>query len=229
MHDRADHHAKANEGNDLDTPDEPQRTHHRVGPRVTEQSEADRQQDNEREREQPVVADRLHPALGWLEGDHLVPPHLEEVIQSGSHPAPLDAVQHPCDVTLRGVLLGRHGVPHEVIALSHREGVVYAIVSEHPSLKDMPRRQHRELPDDRVLSLGVEQCAVRAVVGHDEQPGHREHHHDLDRQDEQRIRDEDQERRHTHVEREVAGEVTEAPPRRVAVGLVRNDVNDRLE
>ena len=92
-------------------------------------------------------------------------------------------------------------MPDEVVALAHGEGVVNPVVAEYPGLKDVPRGQHCEASDNRVLALGVKERAVRGVVGDDEEPGHRKNRKNLNRYVDQRVGDEDEKNDHAHVDR----------------------------
>ena len=129
----------------------------------------------------------------------------------------------------RGVLLGRERVPHEVVSLAHREGVVHSVVTEHPGLVDVRGRQHREMTDDGVRALGGEEGAVRAVVGDDEECGHGEDAEDVERHVGPRIGDQHQTGHGEQIDRDVTREVGHALPGGVLVRRVGDDVDDRLE
>ena len=103
------------------------------------------------------------------------------------------------------------------------------VMAEDPRLEDVPRGKHRQLPDDDVLSLRIEQCAVCRVVRHHEEGGDRENQDDFDRQDEERICHKYEQYQQPHVDCEITEEVHQTLPSRVLVDLGRDCVDDGLQ
>ena len=120
-------------------------------------------------------------------------------------------------------------MPDEVVTLANGEGVVNPIVAEHPGLVDVPGRQHGDLGDRHVHALGAKERSVRRVMADDEEARDRQDEHDLERDRQQGIRDEDESGEGSYVNGQVAQEVAESLPGGILVEFGRYGVDHRLE
>jgi hypothetical protein len=99
---------------------------------------------------------------------HTVPPLLNPRANNATEtPATTQATSQRSRRMVRAKRAG--GLPYEVEALPGGVGVVDAVVPQHPSFVDMPRRDHGETSNGAVQAPTREQRAVGGVMADDEQ------------------------------------------------------------
>ena len=176
-----------------------------------------------------IATDGRCPTGRRIADDHLVPPHLTQVVGTGADPGPFETVTHAVEAGHRVELLDGVRVPDEIEAFAHGVRMVDAVVTQHPALVDVPRGKHCDGADDAVHALAGEEGAVRGIVGDDEQAGDDHARKDPEGDGGERVVEQEKACDDKGVDDKIAAEVGKTLPGRIVVGGGGNDVDDGLE
>jgi hypothetical protein len=120
-------------------------------------------------------------------------------------------------------------MPDEVHPLAQRVAVVHPVVSEHPHLRRVEGRQHRQTCDEPVEPSRIEQRSVGGVVAEDEQTRHRHTGEHPQRHEEVPPVGRQQRDDREAVDGEVTSEQPEAADGRPFVAPLGDHVDDGLQ